>query len=120
MDKGLTNRATRADELRALDKTRIAKTWQQFYEDRGYGLWGFSPSPTARILARAILDSNPRRSERVEIVDWGCGYGRDSLYFLELGFDVIGIDLTGKAITLARDGAVPPIRQHARARARQP
>jgi SAM-dependent methyltransferase len=48
------------------------------------------------------LDSNPRRSERIEIVDWGCGYGRDSLYFLELGFDVIGIDVSEKAVALAR------------------
>jgi SAM-dependent methyltransferase len=48
------------------------------------------------------LDSNPRRSERVEVVDWGCGYGRDSLYFLELGFDVIGIDVSEKAVVLAR------------------
>jgi SAM-dependent methyltransferase len=63
---------------------------------------GFSPSPTARILAQAILGSNLRRSERIEIVDWGCGYGRDSLYFLELGFDVIGIDVSEKAVALAR------------------
>jgi len=32
--------------------------------------------------------------------DWGCGYGRDSLYFLELGFDVIGIDVSNEAIAL--------------------
>ena len=87
---------------RILEKARIAKTWQQYYEDLAYDLWGFSPSPTARILAQAILDSNPRRSERIEIVDWGCGYGRDSLYFLELGFDVIGIDVSEKAVALAR------------------
>ena len=85
-----------------MEKTRIAKTWQQYYEDRGYELWGFAPSPTARVPAQAILDSNPRRSERIEIVDWGCGYGRDSLYFLELGFDVIGIDVSEKAVALAR------------------
>ena len=103
MDTRLIDHATRRDELRALDQTRIARTWQQYYEDRGHGLWGFSPSPTAKILSKAILDSNPRRSERVEIVDWGCGYGRDSLYFLELGFDVIGIDLSEKAIALARE-----------------
>jgi SAM-dependent methyltransferase len=103
MQQNLTNGAARPDALRALDKARIAKTWQQYYEDRGYDLWGFSPSPTARILAQAILNSNPRRSERVEIVDWGCGYGRDSLYFLELGFDVIGIDVSEKAVALARD-----------------
>ena len=86
----------------ASDKSRIAKTWQQYYEDRGYGLWGFSPSPTAKTLAEALLNCHRRRSERVEIVDWGCGYGRDSLYFVELGFDVIGIDVSPKAIALAR------------------
>src|SRR5215468_4086219 len=102
MDTRLIDHATRRDELRALDQTRIARTWQQYYEDRGHGLWGFSPSPTARILAQAILDSNPRRSERIEIVDWGCGYGRDSLYFIELGFDVIGIDVSETAVDLAR------------------
>src|SRR5215468_12297841 len=82
---------------------RIAETWQRYYEAHGYGLWGFSPSPAARILAEEILRGRPGRSERIEVVDWGCGYGRDSLYFLELGFDVIGIDLSGKAIALARD-----------------
>jgi SAM-dependent methyltransferase len=102
MEKNLINGAGRPDATRALGKTRIAKTWQQYYEHRGYELWGFSPSPTARILAQAILDSNPTRSERIEIVDWGCGYGRDSLDFLELGFDVIGIDVSEKAVPLAR------------------
>src|SRR6516164_1042630 len=91
-----------SNELHVSHKARIAKTWQQYYEDRGYGLWGFSPSPTARTLAEALLNGNLRRSERVEIVDWGCGYGRDSLYFVELGFDVIGIDVSSKAVALAR------------------
>jgi SAM-dependent methyltransferase len=100
--RNAANGAACRDAQRALDKARIAKTWEQYYEDRGYELWGFSPSPTARILAQVILDSNPRRSERIEIVDWGCGYGRDSLYFLELGFDVIGIDVSEKAVALAR------------------
>ena len=102
MQQNFIKGAARRDAPCALEKARIAKTWHQFYEDRGYELWGFSPSPTARILAKAILDSNPRRSERIEIVDWGCGYGRDSLYFLELGFDVIGIDVSEKAVALAR------------------
>jgi SAM-dependent methyltransferase len=102
MQENLMNGAAQSAAAPALDKARIARTWQQYYEDRGYDLWGFSPSPTARILAQAILDSNPRRSERIEIVDWGCGYGRDSLYFLELGFDVIGIDVSKTAVALAR------------------
>ena len=59
MDMRSINHATQPRELSALNKTTIAKTWQQYYEDRGYGLWGFSPSPTAKILSKAILDSNP-------------------------------------------------------------
>jgi SAM-dependent methyltransferase len=102
MQEKLINQAAQPDARRALDKARIARTWQQYYKERSYELWGFSPSPAARILARAILDSNPARSERIEIVDWGCGYGRDSLYFLELGFNVIGIDVSEKAVALAR------------------
>jgi hypothetical protein len=102
MQENLANGAARQDAQPTLDKAMAAKRWQQYYEDCSYALWGFSPSPAARILAQAILDSNPRRSERIEIVDWGCGYGRDSLYFLELGFDVIGIDISEKAIALAR------------------
>jgi SAM-dependent methyltransferase len=97
-----TNRAPAPSKPCVRDKTRIVRTWQQNYASLGYGLWGFSPSPTARKLAEAILDGNPGRSERIEIVDWGCGYGRDSLYFLELGFDVIGVDLSRRAIALAR------------------
>jgi SAM-dependent methyltransferase len=102
MGAKLLTRSQQPNESRVSDKSRIAKTWQQYYDDRGYGLWGFSPSPTARTLAEALLNANRRRSERVEIVDWGCGYGRDSLYFVELGFDVIGIDVSTKAIALAR------------------
>jgi SAM-dependent methyltransferase len=102
MDANLNSCAVGWSKLHAPEHTRIAETWQRYYEDHGYGLWGFSPSPTARILADAIIHDNPGRSERIEVVDWGCGYGRDSLYFIELGFDVIGIDLSHKAIALAR------------------
>jgi len=102
MDAKSITGPVRRNEPRASDKARIVRTWQHYYEERGYGLWGFSPSPAARILADAILNDSSRRSECVEIVDWGCGYGRDSLYFLELGFDVIGIDVSRKAVALAR------------------
>ena len=46
MQEILINGAAQPDALQALDKARIAKTWQQYYEDRGYELCGFSPSPT--------------------------------------------------------------------------
>jgi hypothetical protein len=51
---------------------------------------------------RRSWTATPEDRNVFEIVDWGCGYGRDSLYFLELGFDVIGIDVSEKAVALAR------------------
>ena len=102
MNAKMINCAAGRTDSHVPEHARIAETWQRYYEVHGYGLWGFSPSPAARILAEEILRSNPGRSERIEVVDWGCGYGRDSLYFLELGFDVIGIDVSNEAIGLAR------------------
>ena len=52
----------RLNATRILDKARIVKTWQQYYEDLAYDLWGFSPSPTARILAQAIATRRTRRA----------------------------------------------------------
>jgi len=63
---------------------------------------GFFTKPGRKNIGREILRGNPGRSERIEVVDWGCGYGRDSLYFLELGFDVVGVDVSNEAVALAR------------------
>jgi hypothetical protein len=38
MDAKLVIPSQRPNEPRVSDKARIAKTWQQYYEDRGYGL----------------------------------------------------------------------------------
>jgi hypothetical protein len=38
MQENLFNGAARPEALGASDKARIAKTWQQYYEDRGYDL----------------------------------------------------------------------------------
>ena len=45
-----------SNEPHVSHKARIAKTWQQYYEDRRYELWGFSSGPTARTLAEALLN----------------------------------------------------------------
>jgi SAM-dependent methyltransferase len=99
MDTRLINHAAAAQECFGQDNDRqnmaaiLRRSWLR--------LMGVFSEPGSN--SKSILDSNPRRSERAEIVDWGCGYGRVSLYFLELGFDVIGIGLSEKAIALARE-----------------
>ena len=102
MQENLINGAAQLAAAPALDKARIARTWQQYYEDRGYDLWGFSPSPTARILAQAILDSIPRRSERIEIVDWGAGTGEIRFTFSNSVSTSSELTSREKAVALAR------------------
>jgi len=40
-----------------------------------------------------------------KILDLGCGYGIESLYLANLGFDVTGIDINNEAIKYARKKA---------------
>ncbi len=44
-----------------------------------------------------MLQDNPR------IIDLGCGDGRDTSYLDQKGADVVGIDLSGKMVEIARD-----------------
>jgi SAM-dependent methyltransferase len=68
----------------------------------GAMIYGDFPESDGTTTRPGHLGQQSPKSERIEIVDWGCGYGRDSLYFLELDFDVIGIDVSEKAVALAR------------------
>jgi ubiquinone/menaquinone biosynthesis C-methylase UbiE len=37
-----------------------------------------------------------------EVLDLGCGFGKDSKYFIERGFNVTGIDLSAKLLEIAK------------------
>jgi ubiquinone/menaquinone biosynthesis C-methylase UbiE len=65
-------------------------------------LWGDKPSELA-IFAIAYLRRHRSQSEHLNIVDIGCGYGRDALYLLQhTGCRILGIDNSPKAIEMAR------------------
>src|SRR5579885_515575 len=51
-------------------------------------------------FARAVAGNAP--SERFRILDAGCGPGRDSKWFRERGFHVIGVDLSAGMLAEAR------------------
>ncbi|HUV80862.1 MAG TPA: methyltransferase domain-containing protein [Candidatus Bathyarchaeia archaeon] len=67
-------------------------------------VWGEGPSELA--LAAVGYLQNCRSNNdlvRLRIVDIGCGYGRDALYFSEhLRCSVLGIDISEEAIGMAR------------------
>ena len=103
MTTNLINGAARWNALIALDKAMIAKTWQQYYEDQGYNLWGFSPSSRRHEYSlRRSWTAIPEDWNALRSLTGGAGTGEISLYFLEPGFDVIGIDVSEKTVALAR------------------
>jgi 2-polyprenyl-3-methyl-5-hydroxy-6-metoxy-1,4-benzoquinol methylase len=79
--------------------TPEAAYWDARYADAGK-LWGDGPSELAR-LAVARLSFAAGRD--IDVVDVGCGYGRDSIFLAaELGCRVTGIDPSPAAVAAAR------------------
>ena len=64
--------------------------WDLFYNNNNNKL--LLPSQFATFIANEYLDI------KSTVIDIGCGNGRDSLFFMNLGFKVIGIDASKKAI----------------------
>ena len=65
----------------------IKDYWARFYA------YGHTTLPSAFAATVAIELTEPRF-----VVDLGCGNGRDSVFFAELGHRVVGLDFSGKAI----------------------
>lgn len=68
----------------------------------------------AQFYAKRTVDYAPERErekfiQRIKsqgkILDAGCGPGRDSAFFAEKGFQVVGIDLSGKLLEIAKQKA---------------
>ena len=66
---------------------QVKQYWSRFYAS----LHTTVPSPFAASVAMEL-------TERNEVIDIGCGNGRDSMFFAGLGHRVLGLDLAGTAI----------------------
>ncbi|MBM3187832.1 MAG: class I SAM-dependent methyltransferase [Chloroflexi bacterium] len=74
-------------------------TWNQAYTDAG-AIWGEAPSELARLAAEHL--SQQAAGTPLEVLDIGCGYGRDALYLARrLSAQVTGIDVSLKALEVA-------------------
>lgn len=72
------------------------KYWNEKYLREGL-IWGKSPSIGVRMFAAHVIARGKKN-----VLDVGCGYGRDSAYLAEKGCVVTGVDVSRRAVDLAR------------------
>ena len=67
-------------------------------------IWGERPSELTLEASKRLVRHKGRP---LRVLDIGCGYGRDSTYVAKsLGFRVLGIDISEKAIEMAKENAL--------------
>jgi cyclopropane fatty-acyl-phospholipid synthase-like methyltransferase len=67
-------------------------------------IWGERPSELALEASKRLIRHKGRP---LRVLDIGCGYGRDSIYVAKsLGFRILGIDISEKAIEMAKENAL--------------
>ena len=78
--------------------------WEKEYRESGR-LWGEEPSELARAAVTYLKDSRAKAGT-LNILDIGCGYGRDAFFYADnLDSKILGIDLSEKAIEIALNTA---------------
>jgi len=77
--------------------------WDKHYRQK-QRIWGDGPSELAAIAA-GYLQSVEQQPAHWNILDVGCGYGRDAFHLArQLDSAVLGIDISSEAIRLAQEG----------------
>ena len=71
--------------------------WNQYYQNK---VCSTQPSPFAKYVSTLVEPGK-------KMVDLGCGNGRDTIFFANLGIDIVGIDLSASAIQMLEEQKVP-------------
>ncbi len=80
-------------------------SWNKDYEKSGR-IWGENPGELAKAAVR-YLKKNKSPSESLNLLDIGCGYGRDAFYLSNnLKCNILGIDVSEKAIEIAMNTVI--------------
>lgn len=84
----------------------VNEGWNRVYEDVRASVWEPDEN-VARFAARHLFRrTGPRQIEPRRplgpILDLGCGAGRHVVYFARLGLDVVGLDVSDRAIAACR------------------
>jgi len=72
--------------------------WIEAWKNDPHWATSLNPSP----LAKAAVKAEMMNTTISNVLDIGCGNGRDSIFFGEQGYNVIGIDLSPEAVEIAK------------------
>lgn len=84
------------------DLEQICRKTLGHYEDHALRFWEGTKDHDVEQNYRALLDALPPQ-KNLNILDLGCGPGRDLLYFKKLGHQVVGLDACSKFCQMARE-----------------
>ncbi len=76
--------------------------WEQAYASGDYRRHWEYQVPSQELVA-VVASQVP--AARGTVLDVGCGAGREAVFLAQCGFDVIGVDISGKAIEIAKQRA---------------
>ena len=73
-----------------------------YYDERyrSEGRDAFPPDPSRYRMWLRSLHAPPRAG--AEVLDYGCGAGHVSTLFVDLGYEVVGVDISAAALAIAR------------------
>lgn len=78
-------------------------SWNKVYKIHER-VWGEGPSELAVVTVEYLRKCKSNK-ETLNILDIGCGYGRDAFYFLDnLRSRILGVDISERAIDIASNG----------------
>lgn len=79
------------------------RSWNDSYREK-QRIWGDEPSELARIAVNCL---KRRDSDKLSILEIGCGYGRDAVYVSsQLDAEILGTDPSQVAIEMAHEAGV--------------
>lgn len=84
----------------------MSEFWDNMFQKIGM-MWQFEPADST-VFARDLFAENKLQ----KILIPGVGYGRNAKLFVESGFDVTGIEISGTAIQLARENGLDFLIHH--------
>src|SRR4051794_26827266 len=76
--------------------------WEKMYETGEFAHWDFV-APSSELVATIAVLGLPQPGEVA--LDIGCGAGREAIFLAQCGYRTIGVDMTVKALEIARERA---------------